>query len=743
MRAVALAAACLLGGLCLTVPARSGADEAREPTLERLVEQREAVTREIEALRRQLARLAADAEAAEPLRADLVVLERIDNLILRQQSLLERREQMARTEAAIQAKLAAGPASDVSDTPPYPLALLDLLGDALDGMERQGEVLEQAEAAAATSLETARQQREAADQARRRRLEAQDKAPDLVAKAQARRALRQAELELRLADERVALATLELESAHRDRTLHDQNQAITRAALEFVEERLQRDAALREELLGGFEQQIFAVRQARERASLDLARAQERRLAAEKRKDSSPDPSPALLAENAALEAQQETQQIEVATLGQREERLEKLRDVRERRYRTLADEASRPEMREWAADLQRLRGELERRRQVEEGALGQVRAARASLAKRAAAVPAADPQRRWLEEHERALDERLATHEGEIADLRSARSLVDRTLEEIQRRTEGMTLADRAEMLSRRLEGVWQTEITSLEDRPITVGKVVTALVLLIVGLLLARFVSALFGRIARRRTTLQEGAIAAFQALGYYALALLFVLLALRSASIPLTAFTILGGAFAIGVGFGSQTLIANFISGLILLVERPIKVGDLIDLEGTLGRVESIGLRSTRVRTFDNIHIIVPNSSFLEQNVVNWNLSDDIVRAQVNVGVAYGSPTRRVEELLLQAAREHPRTLDQPPATVLFMDFGDNALHFRVYAWLRVRDVIDRRLIESDLRHRIDELFRQSGVVIAFPQRDVHLDVTRPLQVEWTGERTPPGE
>jgi small-conductance mechanosensitive channel len=109
---------------------------------------------------------------------------------------------------------------------------------------------------------------------------------------------------------------------------------------------------------------------------------------------------------------------------------------------------------------------------------------------------------------------------------------------------------------------------------------------------------------------------------------------------------------------------------------------------------------------------------------------------VRAQVNVGVAYGSPTRQVEELLLQAAREHPRTLDQPSATVLFTDFGNDALQFRLYTWLRVRDVLDRRLIESDLRHRIDELFRESGVVIAFPQRDVHLDVTRPVPVEWAG-------
>jgi small-conductance mechanosensitive channel len=207
---------------------------------------------------------------------------------------------------------------------------------------------------------------------------------------------------------------------------------------------------------------------------------------------------------------------------------------------------------------------------------------------------------------------------------------------------------------------------------------------------------------------------------------------LFALRIVNIPLGAFAFLGGALAIGVGFGAQNIINNFISGFILMTERPIGIGDLVEVDGVLGRVEAIGGRSTRVRTGENIHILVPNSSFLEKNIINWTLSDARIRSKVTVGVVYGSPVREVERLLLQAARESPRVLADREPFVLFREFGDNALIFEVYFWIQVRAVIERRRIESDIRFRIDELFRQAGVVIAFPQRDVHLDAGGPIPV-----------
>ncbi len=281
-------------------------------------------------------------------------------------------------------------------------------------------------------------------------------------------------------------------------------------------------------------------------------------------------------------------------------------------------------------------------------------------------------------------------------------------------------------------LSEIWNAELLTVGGHAISVGTLLTGVLLFVLGLLLSRYLSRLLGRVLHERVGLEKGAAAAFQGLSFYFLLVLFFLLALRTVNIPLTVFTVLGGGIAIGVGFGSQNIVNNFISGLVLMAERPIKVGDIIEVDGTYGRVEQIGARSTRIQTFDNIHIIVPNSSFLEKNVTNWTLTDDMVRTQVDVGVAYGSPTREVDRLICRVLDEHGRILKDPKPNVLFTEFGDNALHFRAYFWIRMSAMMDRRRIESDVRYRIDHLFRDAGITIAFPQRDLHLDTVAPLDV-----------
>lgn len=282
------------------------------------------------------------------------------------------------------------------------------------------------------------------------------------------------------------------------------------------------------------------------------------------------------------------------------------------------------------------------------------------------------------------------------------------------------------------RVAAVWSFQLMAIDGRPLTVGKLVIALLVLLVGVPIARLMVRRISRHLFERIGLEPGAAAAFETLSFYAVVAILVLFALWVSEIPLTVFTLAGGAIAIGVGFGSQKIVNNFISGLILLFERPIKVGDLIEVGETFGRVESIGARSTKIKTFDNFHIIVPNGTFLDQNVVNWTHSDNMVRVRMTVGVTYGSPTRRVEELLLQAIRELEKVVIPPEPVVIFEDFGDSALLFEALFWIIMRRPMDRRQILSDLRFRVDELFREDGIVIAFPQRDVHLDNLQPLQV-----------
>jgi small-conductance mechanosensitive channel len=278
----------------------------------------------------------------------------------------------------------------------------------------------------------------------------------------------------------------------------------------------------------------------------------------------------------------------------------------------------------------------------------------------------------------------------------------------------------------------IWDYQLLRVEGRSITVGKIVVALVLLFVGYLISRWIRHLLQSRLLTRLRVRERAAAVVATVVFYVLLAIFTFAALQVAGLPLHAFTLLGGAAAIGVGFGSQNIINNFISGLILLVERPVNVGDLIQLGDLTGRVEHIGPRSTRLRTGENLEIIVPNSSFLESNVVNWTLSDRNVRVKVNVGVCYGSPTDEVKRILAQVVGEHERISKTPEPVILFTEFGDNSLNFEVHFWIEMKTVMIRRTIESELRYAIDARFREAGIVIAFPQRDVHLDAAAPLDV-----------
>jgi small-conductance mechanosensitive channel len=204
-----------------------------------------------------------------------------------------------------------------------------------------------------------------------------------------------------------------------------------------------------------------------------------------------------------------------------------------------------------------------------------------------------------------------------------------------------------------------------------------------------------------------------------------------ALGMLGVPLGAFAFISGAIAIGIGFGAQNIINNFISGWILMGERPIRIGDLLELNGMLGRVEAINTRSTRIKRVDGVRIVIPNSHLLENIVVNWNLGDEDIRIFVSVGVAYGSPVRQVATLIEKAVLEQDDVLKDPEPRILFQDFGDSALIFEAYFWTQLKPGGDLRRLRSEIRFRIDELFRENDITIAFPQRDVHLDGTLKLE------------
>ncbi|MBL7664372.1 MAG: mechanosensitive ion channel [Bacteriovoracaceae bacterium] len=265
-----------------------------------------------------------------------------------------------------------------------------------------------------------------------------------------------------------------------------------------------------------------------------------------------------------------------------------------------------------------------------------------------------------------------------------------------------------------------------------LTLGNLVIATFLTLIGKQASRILSRVIGKRIIQKFVSDKNANIIYEKIVYYFIFAFFVILALRIAGIPLTIFTIIGGAMAIGVGFGSQNLVNNFISGVIIMVEAPIKVGDFITVDGLDGTVEEIGARSTKIRSVENKFIIVPNSAFLEKNVLNWTHNAEIIRGDVSVGVGYECSPKKVEKLLLEAANTEALVLKSPAPIVRFADFGDNSLLFKLYYWTNSQNGINIGESQSNLRFKISELFAKENISIPYPQRDVHLKTSQPIEV-----------
>lgn len=261
-----------------------------------------------------------------------------------------------------------------------------------------------------------------------------------------------------------------------------------------------------------------------------------------------------------------------------------------------------------------------------------------------------------------------------------------------------------------------------SLGEEPITPLSIVVLLVILAVTWIFAGRVRWLIERRIGQVADIQESTLHIIGNLGRYLIILVGLFVGFQSIGLQLDSVLIIFGALGVGIGFGLQNIANNFISGVILLIERPVKVGDIIDVGGELGTVERISIRATTLRKFDQTQAIVPNGDLISTTVTNWTHDDRRVRVDFIVGVAYGSDTRLVERLIREAVNGHEKILDDPEPRIFFFEFGDSSLNFRILCY--VADISERFATLSDLHFQIDEAFREHDVEIPFPQRDLHL-------------------
>jgi len=269
-----------------------------------------------------------------------------------------------------------------------------------------------------------------------------------------------------------------------------------------------------------------------------------------------------------------------------------------------------------------------------------------------------------------------------------------------------------------------WITEpIFTIGSETFSIANVLKLLLFCIVVVWIGRIIRRTLVRRVFPKAHIDEGTGQALSTMVFYGFVVIGMLVGFEASGINVSALTVLFGAIGVGVGFGLQTIASNFISGLIILFEKPIRIGDRIEVGGLHGQVQRINARATEIRTNDGIDVIIPNSDFVSQRVINWSHGDDKIRVRVTVGVAYGSDVKKVREALLEAAQSVEATLKEPPPKVRLKRFGDSSLDFELLAW--TEELLQfRGEFASRLNFAIHDTFEKYGIQIPFPQRDLHL-------------------
>ncbi len=279
-------------------------------------------------------------------------------------------------------------------------------------------------------------------------------------------------------------------------------------------------------------------------------------------------------------------------------------------------------------------------------------------------------------------------------------------------------------------------TEERSVGTLNITIGGIFALIIILLVTFIISRLLKFIIEDVSLKRSKLPRGVPAAISVTIRYFLIILGVMFALSAAGIELGKFSLLAGALGVGIGFGLQNIVNNFISGLILVYERPLQVGDTIEVENLLGQVNRIGIRSSNVKTYDGAEVVVPNGNLISNQLINWTLSDNKRRIDFRIGVSYGSDPNQVLEILEQVAKENGDTLKDPAPKALFDEFGDSSLNFRLLYWVPYNIGIGTK---SDVAIAIFNKFKENNIEIPFPQIDLHMKEAKENPADENAEKS----
>ena len=276
-------------------------------------------------------------------------------------------------------------------------------------------------------------------------------------------------------------------------------------------------------------------------------------------------------------------------------------------------------------------------------------------------------------------------------------------------------------------LRAVFDKQLVSLGDVEVTPAILLTAALIILIAYGASRLLQRMLRRNVFERINLNKGSQGAICRVLHIIIMCIGVFIAIQHTGINLTALAAVSAVLLVGIGLGLQTITHNFISGLIMLFERPVQEGDFVEVGGVQGSVQAVNAYSTKVETLDKVTIIVPNSHFLSENVTNWSFQESKVRIHVSVRVSYGSDVELVAETLLEVGRAHPEVLSDPEPQIQFLAFGDSSLNFDLLVW--IADPTRQYFVISDLNFAIVQAFRARDITIPFPQRDLHFQSVDP--------------
>lgn len=281
----------------------------------------------------------------------------------------------------------------------------------------------------------------------------------------------------------------------------------------------------------------------------------------------------------------------------------------------------------------------------------------------------------------------------------------------------------DKSEGLIELLEKIMNLRLFSMGESNLTIGIILSLLISFIVLFIVSEWIRRLLVNKVLNRYQIETGTRQSIGTIVKYVLVLAGIFSILQTSGVDLSAFGILAGAIGVGIGFGLQNVTNNFISGLIILFEQPIKIGDRIEVGDVTGDVIKISARSTTIVTNDNISIIIPNSQFIDSQVINWSHSDRNIRFNIPVGVSYQEEPEKIKKILLEVALSNEGILKIPEPDILFEDYGDSSINFNLRVW--TSEYINKpKVLKSQLYYEIFRRFREEEVEIPFPQRDIHL-------------------